>query len=121
MNHEISIEKRGTTWVVQLDPGCTTLDEKGIAEIERQLLDVAEHPELENLVLDLAHVEFFGSGFVEVLFRIWNRVRGKEGKFVLSSLKPYPAELIQVARLDQLWLMAASIDEAVQIAASREA
>jgi anti-anti-sigma factor len=56
------------------------------------------------VVLDLSHTRFFGSAFIELLFRAYNRVNEREGGvFALSGLTEYCAEVIAVTHLDRLW------------------
>lgn len=57
-----------------------------------------------RVLVDLGHVEFFSSSFIEVLFRIWNRIKAREGsRFALCSLQPYCREILEVTNLDTVW------------------
>ena len=55
----------------------------------------------------------FGSSFIEVLFRLWSRLNGRQGKFALCGLSEYCHEVIDVTKLDQLWTICDTVDEAV--------
>lgn len=57
-----------------------------------------------RVVIDLSAVEFFSSSFIEVIFRLWNRVhRRPEGRMALCGLTKYCLEVLQVTNLDELW------------------
>jgi anti-anti-sigma factor len=68
-----------------------------------------------RLVVDLSQTTFFGSSFIEVLFRAWNRIHTKPGgRFALCGLSPYCTEVLQITNLDQLWKLYPTRDTAVQ-------
>ena len=72
-----------------------------------------------RVVVDLSNTTFFGSSFIESLFRAWNRIHVKTGgRFVLCGLTPYCAEILQITNLDQLWPMCPTREDA--IAAAKE-
>ena len=66
-----------------------------------------------KVVIDLSYTKFFGSSFIEVLFRVWNRVNGAGGKFALAGLTSYCREVLEITHLDKLWPMLPNADEAV--------
>lgn len=107
-------DKHGATTVVHLGTCYDGLDAQALAEVQRLLLTCADVPETQNLVVDLAHTKFFGSTFIEVLFRAHNRMKRKGGKLALCGLLPYPLEVIRVSKLDMLWSMFANADDAVK-------
>jgi anti-anti-sigma factor len=107
-------ENHGATQVVHLGSKYDSLDEALLQEIQRFLLSCADSQETRNMVVDLCNTDYFGSGFIEVLFRAYNRIKRKGGKFALSGLKPNPKKVIQVSRLDRIWQLYATADEAVR-------
>lgn len=99
--------------VVTFGPDPTSLTEDRIPEILQAMLAAVpgSHP---CLLVDLSYVEFFGSSFIEVLFRVWNRIQQSEGRFALCSLSPNCSEVIQVTNLDRLWPMFPTREAALQ-------
>jgi anti-anti-sigma regulatory factor len=62
----------------------------------------------------MAATEFFGSSFIEVLFRVWKRLNTQpHPKFAISGLQEYCREVLEVTHLDSLWPLYATRDEAV--------
>jgi anti-anti-sigma factor len=99
--------QQGVT-VISLGPEYENLDEPVLEELRDSMLDAL-------VVLDLSHTKFFGSAFIEVLFRTWNRLNSREGgRFCLCGLTPYCAEVIEVTHLDRLWRITSTRDEAVR-------
>lgn len=109
---EVRVEK-GVT-VVALGPQFENLDEWNLDGIRKTLLDVSQQADPPLVVLDLSHTKFFGSAFIELLFRLWNRLNSREGgQFAISGLTPYCAEVLAITHLDSLWKTFARPDEAV--------
>lgn len=106
-------EQVGRVTVAQIGPEFEALDEEILAQVRDFLLDLADRADPPHLVIDLSHTDFFGSGFIEVLFRVWNRMQRRGGRFVLSNLKPYCAEVLKIARLDTVWSIYPTRAEAV--------
>jgi anti-sigma B factor antagonist len=110
---DLRSDRYGPTLVVHLGAAYNSLSENSLVEVERNLLACADSLETKNLVVDLSKTEFFGSRFIESLFRAHNRMKRKGGKFALSGLQPYPAEVIRISKLDTVWPLFANAQEAV--------
>lgn len=115
MQKDPEISTDGDVTVITLGPEYESLDETALEDLGAKLLQSASAADPPRVVIDLPHTSFFGSSFIEVLFRCWHRLNNQEGgKFALSSLKPYCAEVIEVTNLDRLWPIYETRDEAVQ-------
>jgi anti-sigma B factor antagonist len=98
--------------VLDFGPDKHSLDESTLQEVQDRVLE-ASNVDPPLLVVDLSHVDFFGSSFIELLYRVWSRLNSRGGHFALCGLSPYCREVIEVTRLDQLWPIYPSVDEAV--------
>lgn len=100
--------------VIALGPDFENLDEWDLDEVRTLLLDEASKASPPVVVLDLSHTKFFGSSFIEILFRVWNRLKSTEGgRFAISGLTPYCAEVLEVTHLNQLWDVYPTKEDAV--------
>jgi anti-anti-sigma factor len=97
------VETHSDVTVIHLGPEYENLDESLLDELRRVILDVAETATPPKVVLDLSHTKFFGSAFIEIMFRAWNRVKARGGTFAISGLTEYCSEIVQVTHLDRLW------------------
>ncbi|SFJ59927.1 STAS domain-containing protein [Planctomicrobium piriforme] len=91
-----------------------------VQAISGPLLETAadEHP---RILLDLKSVEFFNSSFIELLFRIWNRIRGKESaQFALCNVHPYCREVLDVTNLTTVWKLFPTRDDALNAMQSEQ-
>lgn len=90
--------------IVLLGPEYEHIDEMNVYELNDQLVAILMTLPHPLLVLDMSPTEFFGSSFIEGLFRVWKRLTPQPGaQLALSGLKPYCHELFTVTHLEQLW------------------
>lgn len=97
------VETQDGVTVIHLGPEYENLDESLLDELRSVILDVAESAAPPKVVLDLSHTKFFGSAFIEIMFRAWKRVEARGGTFTLSGLTTYCQEIIEVTHLNRLW------------------
>lgn len=114
-----SLSARDGVTIVTFGPEYKNLDQSILEELERFLLETADRTEPPLLVIDLGQTQFFGSAFIEVLFRLWKRLTKRNGRFVLCGLQPYCAEVIGVTHLDRIWPIADDQDAAVTLLKSQ--
>jgi anti-anti-sigma factor len=109
-----NISQRDGVTVITLGSAYENLDGTHLEELSKVILDVANTADPPRVVLDLSRTEFFGSSFIEVLFRAWNRLNAREkGRFAISGLTPYCREIIDTTHLDRLWKLYDTSDSAV--------
>jgi anti-anti-sigma factor len=99
--------------VISFGPEMRSITEDVIAEVTEHLLQASQSdPPL--LVIDMSHVDFFSSSFIEVLFQAWNQVKSREGgRFALCCLHPYCREILTITNLHTVWDLHETREEAV--------
>jgi anti-anti-sigma factor len=111
------VQKRGDVTVITFGPAFETLDEFTLDQIREFILNAANSANPAKIVIDLSHTKFFGSSFIEILFRVYNRANAAKGKFALAGLTPYCREVLEITHLDSLWPMLPNAEEAVKAVA----
>lgn len=107
-------ERHGNVTCVVLGREFESVDEFLLDQIRDDILEKAYSADPPHVLIDLSEVKFFGSSFIEVLFRIWNKVdKGEDGKFGISGLTKYCIEVLEVTQLDKLWDLYPTLDDAV--------
>ena len=102
--------------VIALGPEYDTLDEPVLDEVKSAILNAADNAEPPLVVLDLSHTRFFGSAFIEILFRAWKRLQARPaGRFCLTGLTEHCREVVEVTHLDQIWDIAGTREDAVRL------
>ena len=108
------VEKEDGVTVVTLGPEFESIDETLMDDLREFLLDVSASAAPPRFLLDLSHTQFFGSSFIELLFRIWNRMNSQEGgRFAICGLTSYCREVLEITHLDQLWSICPTKEEAL--------
>lgn len=98
------VENEGGVTVVVFGAGQRRLDELGIEALGNQLIEIAQNANPPRVLLDMSVTEFFGSSFIEILFRVWKRLSDQPGaKFAISGLQEYCREVLEITHLDKLW------------------
>jgi anti-anti-sigma factor len=67
-----------------------------------------------RIVIDLSELPYFGSTLLDLLVVLWRRVARREGRLILYKPSAVGREVLSAARLDQLWPVAQTRDEAFQ-------
>ena len=108
------VTKAGEVTVIVFGSDYENLDEQCLDEVRELILETAETADPPQMLLDLSHTSFFGSSFVEVLFRVWNRMNSKDnGKFGICGLTPYCKEVLEITHLDRIWGIYESREDAL--------
>ncbi len=113
-NRVPEIRQQNGVTVIALGSDFDSLDETAIDVLRDQILAATANADPPLVVIDMPHTKFFGSSFIEVLFRVWNRMKAQDGGgFAISGLTSYCKEVLQVTHLDELWKLYDTCDEAV--------
>lgn len=110
-----TIAKDNGVTVIQLGLEYENLDERLLEGLRAIALDVSKSADPPWVVIDLSNTKFFGSAFIEILFRLWNRMNSRPGgQFAISGLTSYCAEVLKITHLDSLWKIYPTRAAAVQ-------
>lgn len=108
------VERRGDVTVVVLGPEYELVEESMIETLSASILQAAREADPPWFALDLSRTRFFGSSFIEILFRAYHRLNEKgTGRFALCGLTPHCREVIEITHLDRLWKLYPTAAEAV--------
>lgn len=89
------------------------LDAANIQELGDELFALVEQDGLTALVLDFQTVEFLSSAALNKLIILDKKAKGKSGKLRLCNLKPEIQEVFVITRLNQLFDIRDSVDDAL--------
>lgn len=109
-----SIEPGADALIVVVHEGVGSLAD---AEVMSQFGDLVKHVQtsaVKRIIVDMGEVEYFGSIVLEALLRVWNEVRGPDGKLVLCHVSDVGKEILELARFDTLWPICDSRAEALE-------
>jgi anti-sigma B factor antagonist len=91
----------------------TLMDGQGLEEVQKGLSDlVKERPGLDLLV-DLGNVQFLSSAAIGMLGMLHRKTWGAKGRMKICSIRPEVMQVLKLTRLDSLFDIQASRDEAL--------
>ena len=89
------------------------LSEKDVQVLGDELWALVDRDGCRLLVLDWAKIEFCSSAVIGKMVRLDKRVKDKKGELRLCCLKPEIREVFQITRLDQVFEIKDTRDEAL--------
>jgi anti-sigma B factor antagonist len=90
------------------------LDEMNISQIGEQLNAMVSGAETPKLVLDFSNVSHMSSSALGMLITVHKHVREKDGDLRLCNIQPSIYEVFVITRLNEIFEIAKSRDEAVE-------
>jgi anti-sigma B factor antagonist len=110
----LTVTQQSGVTVLCTGPSYTGLEYQALQEFGEVLLSEVARAEPPRFVIDMAQTDFIGSSFIELMVRAWKRIKNREGAMVLCTVHPYCQEVLRVSRLDSVWPMYATREEAVK-------
>jgi len=110
----VNVVKEQNITVVDLGGKYEALSESLLQEFTTALLTEAEKAEPPCLLVDLTGVSYIGSNFLEVLVRGWKRLKQRQGTLALCGVGTFCADILRITRLDSLWQIYSSREEALK-------
>ncbi|CAN5628472.1 anti-sigma F factor antagonist [soil metagenome] len=83
-------------------------------ELRTALLDLLTRTNPKKLILNLAHVPYMDSSAIAVLVEMLQKLRRAGGKICLTNLQPRVKGLLEIARLDSIFIVVATEEEALK-------
>jgi len=109
------IECQGATLIVTPQTDLSELLYQKVQEEGAQILARLESTHVRNIVLDLGKVEYSSSTALGFFVRLWKRVRLRKGHMALCNVCAHEAEILHLTRLDGLWPICSSREEAIAV------
>jgi len=109
----VKVSRQQNVTVVEAEGNYPSLEVAKLEEMGRVLLGEATRADPPLLVLDLATTGFVGSSFIELMIRAMKRVRERGGAFAICQVQPFCLDILQTARLDQIFPRYATREEAI--------
>lgn len=83
-------------------------------DLRGQLLRILENKKPKKLILNLTGVPYMDSSAIAVLVEMLQRVRKNGGGVCLTNLQPRVKGLLEIARLETIFAVSASEEEALK-------
>jgi len=110
----LSADVSGLVLVVSPLRRVSALTEANVQDELQVLLNQIEERQLRGLVVDFRKNPEFGSGMVELIMRLWRKTGSKPDGVALCNLSEIGREVFRVTRLESLWRIHSSREDALQ-------
>ena len=92
---------------------CGEIDLQSSPELRTGLIDLFERAKPTKLVLNLAQVPYMDSSAIAVLVEMLQKVKKLGGKIYLTELQPRVRGLLEIARLNTIFILAGTDQDAM--------
>ena len=106
----IKLKKNDNIYVIELDG---ELDLYNAYKVKTLYAKMAEKG-INSIILDLEKLDYLDSSGLGSIIYIFSDIKSHNGKLSLCHLNGTPKNLIQMIRLDKLFLIADTIEESVE-------
>lgn len=89
------------------------IDLKNSPELREALLDLINTQKPKKVILNLSKVQYMDSSAIAVLVESLQKLRKSGGKMCLTNLQPRVKGLLEIARLDSIFVLAKDEAEAM--------
>jgi anti-sigma B factor antagonist len=111
MNPNLSIKFFGTIVVATLTDE-KILDEQQLQNLEGSFIPLIEQNDKIQLIVDFSNVQFLTSSVLGLLIRVSKKVYETDGVLRLCSINPKILEVFKITRLDKIFEIFPSADDA---------
>jgi anti-anti-sigma factor len=108
------IERDGETIIVTPQTNLRELDFLNIEDGARDILNLLKSAPIKNVIMDFHKTDYYGSTALGFFVKLWKRIRERNGKLIFCNLSEHELEVLQVTKLDALWSICTTKDEAKQ-------
>ncbi len=84
-------------------------------QVRGALLEMLQREQPKKLILNLAAVPYMDSSAIAVLVESLQKIRKTGGKIYLTNLQPRVKGLLEIARLDAIFVLTANEEEAMSM------
>ena len=114
MKHKLKISHEDGVVIALLGDEYDNLDVPGLEAAGNVLLELAQTAVPPQIVIDMQHTEFFGSAFLGILFRTWQRLSLRNGKMACCNARDVCGDVLNVTQVGKLWAVCPSRDAAIR-------
>ena len=114
-NEFFEIEQHGESMILTPNADMGELDHERISVGMKKVLEALEQaPTVKNLVLDFHRTTYYGSTALGYFVRLWKTICTRRGRMAFCNLSDHEREILTITRLDNLWAICGSRDEALK-------
>lgn len=106
----IKLKKNDNIYVIELDGELDLYNAYKVKTLYTKMIEKGIH----SIILDLENLDYLDSSGLGSIIYIFSDLKKHNGKMSLCNLNGSPKNLIQMTRLDKLFLIADTIEESIE-------
>ena len=106
-------EQQGNVLVITPLFTYATFAEPSVANELSEVQQQVDLPTTEQVIIDLGEIPYFGSTVLEWMAQLWKRVKSKGGRLAIVRPSDIGREVLAAARLERLWGIFETRDQAI--------
>ena len=99
----VRAEQQGNVLVITPLFTYATFAEPDVATELTEVQQQVDSPDTEQVIIDLGEIPYFGSTVLEWMAQLWKRVKSKGGRLAVVRPSEIGREVLAAARLEKLW------------------
>jgi stage II sporulation protein AA (anti-sigma F factor antagonist) len=108
------VERQDDVVVVTPTTDLREFEYQHIEAAAQGILDLVAAQGVKGVVLDFSRTDAYGSTALGFFIRMWKRVSSHGGRMAFCNVSPHEREVLAVTRLDGLWPVCSSRNEALK-------
>jgi anti-sigma B factor antagonist len=91
-----------------------TFHEPHVASEWTGVQEQLDSPEMQNVIVDLGEIPYFGSTVLEWMAQMWKKMKAKGGQLAVARPSKIGREVLSAARMERLWGIFDTREEALE-------
>jgi anti-anti-sigma factor len=112
--HLFEFQDNAETLILSPTSDLSELELSYFDEEFRAVIRRLEDSGFRNVVLDFEGTDYYGSTALGFFLKLWKRIRSVDGKMAFCNVSPHEQEVLRLTRLDTLWPICGTRDDALQ-------
>jgi len=108
------VEQNEQTLILSPTSNLSELELTSLDEAIRDVMLQLDSLGFRNVILDFSNTDYYGSTALGFFIKLWKRVRSIEGNMVFCNVSAHEREVLKLTRLDNLWTICSTRNEALQ-------
>ncbi len=108
----VRAEQQGNVLVITPLFTYATFAEPDVATELTEVQEQVDSPATEQVIIDLGEIPYFGSTVLEWMAQLWKRIKSKGGRLAVVRPSDIGREVLSAARLERLWGIFETRDQA---------
>ena len=106
-------EAAGDALILVPQSNLSELELLGFDDTARQVMELFHQRKAHHVILDFSKTTYYGSTALNFFVQLWKSVRDANGKMVFCHLSEHEMDVLKQTRLDTLWAICATREEAL--------